>query len=179
MGNQSIQLKDDGTIGMIVGMDIYPLTQNFPKILITEFADDTLYSLKNGELLPIMIKNPSAHKMVRPMMVAIDLFTDRYVFINAIEKEYKEIPKSIYIAYDRQLDDFYQPNLLNKEDNSPFAIPLKGNIPLPHNTGIDYIRANRLVKKYKSGKLQGRLKQIASKLKEDDNPVLILIKFKE
>lgn len=38
--------------------------------------------------------------------------------------------------------------------------------------------AEYLLQDYKAGKLQGELKQIASKLKEDDNPILMLIKFK-
>ena len=54
----------------------------------------------------------------------------------------------------------------------------RGNV-LPNNTGIIAQRAEKLLKDYNDGKLEGELKEIASKLKEDDNPVLMLIKFKE
>ncbi|WP_187367578.1 hypothetical protein [Bacteroides bouchesdurhonensis] len=54
----------------------------------------------------------------------------------------------------------------------------RGNV-LPNNTGIIAQRAEKLLKDYNDGKLEGELKEIASKLKEEDNPVLMLIKFKE
>ena len=54
----------------------------------------------------------------------------------------------------------------------------RGNV-LPNNTGIIAQRAEKLLKDYNDGKLEGELKEIASKLKEEDNPVLMLLKFKE
>ncbi|WP_455961778.1 hypothetical protein [Bacteroides bouchesdurhonensis] len=54
----------------------------------------------------------------------------------------------------------------------------RGNV-LPNNTGIIAQRAEKLLKDYNDGKLEGELKEIASKLKEEDNPLLMLIKFKE
>lgn len=182
MGNQLHQKKDDGTSGVSYAMNIYPLTQNTPDILITEFADDTLYSLKDKKLLPVMIKKASPHKMSSPMLVGIDLFTDRYFFVSADEKIFDgSNPKHISMVHDKQSDSFYQLNLLNNDYSVKHYIstPLKRDISLPHNTGINSLSAEYLLREYKAGILQGELKQIASKLKEDDNPVLMLIKFKE
>lgn len=175
MGNQVFQMKDDGTPVAILMTTIYPLTRNTPDILITEFTDDTLYSLKDGKLLPVMIKKPSTHKMIPPMMVGVDLFTDRYVFINACEKQFDIKQKSLYLAYDKLSEVFY------RIDSKLYSIilPLKGEVDLPRNTGICEIDNDYLLQDYKEGKLKGELKEIASKIKEDDNPVLMLIKFKE
>lgn len=175
MGNQVFQMKDDGTPVAILMTTIYPLTRNTPDILITEFTDDTLYSLKDGKLLPVMIKKPSTHKMIPPMMVGVDLFTDRYVFINACEKQFDIKQKSLYLAYDKLSEVFY------RIDSKLYSIilPLKGEVDLPRNTGICEIDNEYLLQDYKEGKLKGELKEIASKIKEDDNPVLMLIKFKE
>jgi hypothetical protein len=41
------------------------------------------------------------------------------------------------------------------------------------------LEAVDLVKDYKRGRLKGKLKEIAEKLKEDDNPVIMLIKRKK
>lgn len=175
MGNQVFQMKDDGTPLAIIMTNIYPLTRNTPDILITEFTDDTLYSLKDGKLLPVMVKEPSTHKMIPPMMVGVDLFTDRYVFINACEKQFDTKQKSLYLAYDKLSEAFY------RIDSKLYSIilPLKGEVDLPRNTGICEIDNEYLLQDYKEGKLKGELKEIASKIKEDDNPVLMLIKFKE
>ena len=40
------------------------------------------------------------------------------------------------------------------------------------------LEAYRLVNAYKSGQLKGRLKEIAAGLDEEDNPVIMLIKYK-
>lgn len=175
MGNLAYQMKKDGTIGSSSMTNIYPLTRNTPDIMITEFADDTLYSLKDGKLLPVMVKEPSTHKMVPPMMVGVDLFTDRYVLINACDKNFDEKPKSINMAYDKQSNSF---NRIDSKDHI-IILPLKGNVDLPRNTGISIIYNEYLLEDYKDGKLQGELKEIASRIKEDDNPILMLIKFKE
>lgn len=50
---------------------------------------------------------------------------------------------------------------------------------LLHNTSYCLIYPDYLLQAHSANKLKGELKEIASKLKEDDNPVLMLIKFKE
>lgn len=180
MGNMIYQLNKDQTIKACVGMDAYPVARNSSEILISEFADDTLYFLEKGKLLPAMIKRPSAHKETPPIMVSVYLFTDRYIFINTFEKEFEQTPGGDYIVYDRKEKAFYRPNLLkNTADGMSLAIPLKGRTSLPRNMGIFSASAECLVERYNAGKLQGKLKEIASKLQEDDNPVLMLVKFKE
>ncbi len=174
--------KDEDAIFIGYGANIEPLVQNDPDILISEFSDDTIYSLKDRILSPVMIKKPSAHKMVPPMMVAVDFFTDKYIFIRALEKIFDgTVPKQNDMVYDKHLNVFYQLVLLNKDYSIKRSIngPLKGHTALPHNTGINVMVAEYLIRDYRAGKLKGELKQITSKLKEDDNPVLILIKFKE
>lgn len=71
MGSQSNEMKNGQRIA-ILDIGLFPLSQNTPNIMITEFADDTLYSLKDRKLIPIMIKNPSTHKMDPPMLVGVD-----------------------------------------------------------------------------------------------------------
>ena len=49
----------------------------------------------------------------------------------------------------------------------------------PHNICVQSILAEELCKAYEEGKIYGKLKDIAANLKEDDNPVLMIIKFRE
>lgn len=181
IGNRLNIISNNGDNSTSYEVNIYPLVQNIPDILISEFADDTIYSLKEGKLSPIIIKNPSVHKAVSPMLVGGDFFTDRYIFIRAIEKIFDgTIPKRISLVYDKQTNEFYRLGLLNKDySNKNFIFtPLKsGGVTLPRNTGINTINVEYLLRDYKAGKLKGELKHVASKLKEDDNPVLMLIKF--
>lgn len=175
IGNQAVEMKNGKSVGIQTISSINLLVQNTPDIMITEFADDTIYSLKDRRLVPVMIKNPSAHKMNPPMMVGIDLFTDRYIVIVAFEKIFEGNISGIRMVYDKQSGEFYRLG-----SKLPIYGSMKGaNIDLPHNTGLTPISAQYLLQDYNDGKLEGELKEIASKLKEDDNPVLMLIKFKE
>ena len=48
-----------------------------------------------------------------------------------------------------------------------------------HESGVAHsFRASVLIKRLKEQRLNGKLKEIASTLKEDDNPVLMMAKFK-
>ena len=176
IGNRMVEVGDNEIA--YNEMYIYPISQNTPDIMITEFADDTIYSLKNGKLLPVMVKQPSTHTINPPMMVGIDLFTDRYIFIYAIKKVKNEGYNTSdidYRVYDRQSNEFYSFNT----NRLPISIPMKSKLACPRNTAIQYINAELLCQAYKANRLEGVLKEIASILKEDDNPVLMLIKFKE
>lgn len=44
---------------------------------------------------------------------------------------------------------------------------------------IQALGASGLIEAYEDGRLSGKLKDIAVNLNEDDNPVLMIIKFKE
>lgn len=173
-GNKANEMKN-GQRTATLSIGIFPLSQNTPNIMITEHVDDTIYSLKDRKLIPIMIKNPSTHKMNPPMLVGVDFFTDRYISFLACKNEFKERISSINMIYDKQSDEFYR-----LATHLPISFPMKGGkIALPRNTALCRITPERLLKNYNDGKLEGELKEIASKLKEDDNPVLMLIKFKE
>ena len=102
MGNHHSQMENGQKTG-ILAIGLFPVSQNTPNIMITEFADDTLYSLKDRELVPIMIKNPSTHKMDPPMLVGVDFFTDRYISFLAYNKKFDEDRISaISMVYDKK-----------------------------------------------------------------------------
>ncbi len=177
IGNQ-LCMKE-GDYFRVYQINIEPLVQNKPDILICEFADDTIFSLKDRKLLPVMVKTPSVLKMASPMMVAVDFFTDKYLFLRAVERKFDgTTPKQNERVYDKHSNSFYQMELLNKDYSCKRCIgsPLQGG---GHNMGVNVLPTQFLIRDYKAGKLKGELKQIASKLKEDDNPVVMLVKFKE
>lgn len=177
--NRSYHISSDKS-GKKLSMqiNIYPLIRNSSNILITEFADDTLYSLTNRKLTPIMIKKPSAHKMTPPILVGVNLITDKYIFLNTVEKD-PDSPnnKHTSMVYDKEVADFYQLKLMNKDYCNKRFINMYGS-ELLQNTAISLMNAEYLLRDYKAGALNGKLKLIASTLKTDDNPVLMLIKFK-
>ena len=47
------------------------------------------------------------------------------------------------------------------------------------NCGVATYGPEGLINHYKKGELKGRLKEIAANLREDDNAVIVLVKYKE
>ena len=68
----------------------------------------------------------------------------------------------------------YNSDYINDKEAYLKSTPLNGEIP-----SCQYLEAWELVKDYKAGRLKGELKEIASKLGEEDNPVIMLIKHKK
>ena len=65
----------------------------------------------------------------------------------------------------------------DQEVHLDMAGPISGaNIPI--NMSIQVLGASGLIEAYEDGRLSGKLKDIAVNLKDDDNPVLMIMKFK-
>jgi len=78
------------------------------------------------------------------------------------------------LMYDKQEKIIYECTFYNGDYTSKKEISLQ--------TGSSVYRAldaDELVEDYKKGVLKGRLKEIAAGLKEEDNPVIMLVKHKE
>ena len=104
--------------------------------------------------------------------------------MHAVEKDAKKMvwPDKTFLQ-DRYTGECTQIKLADKnitDKKYRFRHRASANLfCLPNGHIMQYYSAYRLVELYKEGKLQGELKEIASKLGEDDNPVLMLAKFKE
>ncbi len=169
--------------GMCVGVNISPVAKINGELLITPFVSDTLYSYRDGHMVPIAKKQNWMKENGACWLVTLNGISDKYFLWWAIEKDLKKIG-----WYDRTyLQDRYtgacsQIKLVdgNITDNSmPGKYePNANRYCPPDNCIMHYYSAYQLVELYKKGKLQGKLKEIASKLSEEDNPVIMLAKFK-
>jgi hypothetical protein len=97
---------------------------------------------------------------------------------------------TIPLVYDKQTGEINEQNFYNKDDLSKKPVNIGGTPK--RRTGINFgnvrvidhnryylsIPAPILRSALEAGELQGELKEIASKITEDDNPVLMLVKFK-
>lgn len=89
----------------------------------------------------------------------------------------QEMP-TVDLVYDKYDKKIYQPTVYNgdyekrKENMSVCALG-KDIAFTTRLEAFDLIEANE------QGKLKGRLKEIAAKLNEEDNPVIMLVKYKK
>lgn len=169
------------TIGTSVS--IIPVSTINEELIISDFSLDTIYKYQDNSLVPIARKENWMKDNGIPYIVAPDAMTDDFFLWHAIEKDFKKpiLPTKTYLQ-NRHTRKCIQvklvdKNIIDKYFDFSHRMTASDHI-LPKNSVLQFYSAYRLKELYESGKLTGELKEIASKLNDDDNPVLMLAKFK-
>lgn len=151
--------------------------------ILNSLASDTTWLLDhNLQLKPIGVKIPSLKNMEYPIYQFPVKNTSRYYFTYTVEKK-PRYPTKFYMI-DKKENQIYRLNTYIKNldyldqviDLDAYGLP---DSDYPANICVQCLYAYKLCEAYEKGKLSGKLKDIAAKLNEDDNPVLMIIKFKE
>lgn len=167
-----------GKQSSIMKLNIKPLIKNGEVVYISDFSCDTIYSLKGNSLTPVMVKNPSIQKNDPPKLFSINLLTDKYILMSSINKRYENNdPEATFFGYDIAEQKFYDLNFLNADWKSNNDIKIDNVEDLPQNIAIRELFPEKLMDLYEKGLLRGKLKEVASKLSLEDNPVLMLVNF--
>lgn len=161
------------------------LLQNGNDFWITELSSDTIYSLVNKELIPIAVQNPSAHSANSQLAVFPYGFNDYFFVFDAaslsMDEKYSGLPKnSRQLVWNRLTNQLEQWELYDSEIMSPdnsIKIPVTDNGSTMKNCGYLYNAPERLIDCYEKGLLKRQLKEIAPRLHEDDNAVIMLVKY--
>ena len=154
--------------------------------LLSEISSDTIYTfLPDYQLHPFFVRTPSVQSMDPEVFLYLRLISERYYFIETVRKEYdwntgRGFPRT-FMMYDTQEKAFWGYTVYNGDYSIKKEIYM--NVLRPINHEIESwqpIEAYQLVESYKKGELKdGKLKEIASKLDMEDNPVIMLIKHKK
>ena len=95
-------------------------------------------------------------------------------------QEFDKIINGGYVYVDKTDNQIYERGSITNNDYQGQEVYMEDiNADQPSGIYLQSIRASSLVEAYEKGKLSGKLKEIASKLKEDDNPVLMIIKLRK
>ena len=153
--------------------------------ILLEPSSDTIYTLMpDCSLRPFIAKTPPVHTLDPEFYLILKLVSDRYYFMESIKNVYdfrKEegFPKT-YFVYDTQEKDFFSYIIYNGDYSYKKELYMVMFSPI--NTKGELwatIDAFELCRDYEKGKLKGKLKDIAAKLGEDDNRVIMLVKPKK
>jgi hypothetical protein len=158
---------------------IVPLQNNW---ILTEPSTDTVYmNQPDNSLHPFMVRTPSVHTMDPEVFLFPGVLTDRYYFMQTVKKEYDfaadEGLPTTDLAYDRQEKKIYKYTVYN-HDFSERTEDMSQRSINNETACCVTLEAPDLVEAYGKGKLNGKLGEIAAKLDEEDNPVIMLIKYK-
>lgn len=171
---------------MAIAYGYNPIIRFNEDFIIGDISHDTIYQYsKNKTLTPILVKTPSIYSQDPQIMVIPEFKTPKLFFLERTERKFNIKEKKGFerekIIYDYNSGFFYKYVLKNKDyPNQNFYLNSGGYAyRAEKNTLCQFIPAEELIEANDNGELHGPLKEITKTLKIDDNPVLMIIKFKE
>ncbi|MBN2745916.1 MAG: 6-bladed beta-propeller [Bacteroidales bacterium] len=150
--------------------------------LLVETSSDTVYKYipKENKLTPFLVKSLTANPEI---LLTMGTLTDRYYFMETVKKVFDFTTGRGFpitdLMYDRQENAVFKPAVLNSDyvKNNKVNMtshPVNGEIAT-----FQTLEAYQLVEAYKNDELKGKLKEIASQLNEESNPVIMVMKYKK
>ena len=169
---------------MIFNTIVSHFTKDKEGYIITSFSSDTTYLLtSNLQLKSIGVRILPVSSQDVPVFLLPVKNTPRYYFMSTIKKE-DSFPVKAYMMDKKTNQIYYLKDYFKNKDYIGLKVHLDMFGPsvladLPNNVCVQSLNITKLCEAYEEGKLSGKLKDIAANLKEDDNPVLMIIKFRE
>ena len=156
--------------------------------LLIEPSADTIYTYSASRgLMPLIVRTPPVNEMDPEVFLFPTIFTDRYVFMQAVERSFnfgvdKDVPRTNLI-YDKTEQTAYEGEVINRDfEGTPVNLWFAHRVIMEFNDDeiafATRLEAPDLVEALNDGKLSGPLKEIASRLDEEDNPVILIAKYK-
>ena len=180
------------TIGRVVSGE-YRAPRAFHRsghsLYLSDIGSDTIYSIdtKRSVLRPLLMREPSVRQDEDgKFFLHLRGVTSRYAILHRQAKKITmganfqmKDEDSHFLLYDRKTGDICTPRFVNREWDSSEAMPMIEITAGNEDCGYVKLEPFRLIEALEAGELSGKLKDIAQGLKEDDNPVLMVVKFKK
>jgi len=183
---------NDAVIRTEVNGEMVTITVAFTQIIrykgnfvLVEASSDTIYNyLSDGSLNPFIVRTPSMHSTDPEILFYPNILTDRYYFMKSLKKVANKnftVPYGNDLVYDKQEKAIFENSVFNDDFSNKKRVNLSNMTSLNDEIATwQVLEAYQLVEAYEKGQLKdGKLKEIASKLDAEDNPVIMLIKNKK
>ena len=151
-----------------------------------ETSSDTIYHYlpDANTTIPLIVRTPSIHSMDPPEVFLIPtVFTDRYYFMSLLKAEFNfETGRGFPISglmYDRLENSLFIPKIYNGDYTSKREVDMMSRPLDPEFVIGQSLQAHELAEAYGKGRLKGKLKEIATTLDEESNPVIMLINIRK
>ncbi len=152
--------------------------------MLSEPGVDTMFrwSAATGELTPVMAQTPSFNSMEFPVGVFFQAENDDYIFLQTIERKYDWDAnrgfEKVNLIYDKSNGEFYEGSPANADFADEREFSFTSSPGVPAGVFVIALQPYELLDLHEAGKLRGRLAEIAPTLREDDNPVAMVVTFK-
>ena len=150
--------------------------------LIADWSADTIYRLTpQKELQPMIVRKPPMQSTDPKILLSNFLATDKFILLGVHGMDYDAIRNGREISQKQLMYDFgtgeinvYR--LKNKDIPTSTNVQIRDAIT-PENVGITIYDTGFLFGLDEKGEIKGDLKEVVKSLNEEDNPVLVKIKF--
>jgi hypothetical protein len=168
-------------------MDSMSINGRFPKFIVkhihsffyNEYRSDTIFEFSNdlNTQNPIIIREPSIYSHNFKGFLFLDIVTQDNYFLRFYKTTFDSMPE--WLMVNKKTKQITRQNFYNEDDlnkNKVYFGSETGNLKkIDDKTYYKLFDAFTLKEAYYSNELQGELKELAAKIKEDDNPVLMII----
>ena len=152
--------------------------------VIADISSDTIYKLsRNKELSPLLYRNPSVHSSGRLTVLSSMFVTDHFLVlqksvIDDTQPVLRAAITSDTLIYDLETREANKVSFLNSDFPGEKWFPSVG-VQIPQkNIVAGLTQAPSLYEAYKEKKLKGKLEKLVATLNEEDNPIVMIVKFK-
>jgi len=177
-------IDEKGGMMIFYAHSIHPAVKIYEKtFVLNEVSSDTIYKLSSEDfsLTPFIVQNPSVQSMgENPQYISFLMATSNYIFMIKQKKEFDKTTQTgfptTFLTFDINKKELFEQNFYNRDvsgRSTYFSYSINNNQNL--FVWFPHVLKNRL----NQGVLSGKLKEIAEKIDEEDNPVLMVITFKE
>lgn len=155
---------------------------NGKDLFIIGFCSDTLFLFSEGVLQPIFLRSTSVENETSPILVGLKSAYGEYLEMSATQynpMDRNKFSTSTRILYNTNTGELFYPKYTNGDDLTNRSTTLPTSMDQHQkDTKTAFVSSFYLIKQLRENKLSGKLKSVAEGLKEDDNPVLMIVRYR-
>jgi hypothetical protein len=149
---------------------------------LADMSSDTVYTYSAERVLtPAFVRTPSVHASEPRTVWTTELVSEKFIVFQISTLDFDSAQKGTgfsqrSLMYDYAAGQVVEPSFVDVNNPSASWSPQTGQTPV--GTAVEMLNPLRLVEAQEKGELSGPLAEIATSIKEDDNPVVMIVKFK-
>jgi hypothetical protein len=152
-------------------------------LVIADLSSDTIFQItQDKKLLPLLIRKPSVHESKNIFLTPL-FKGDKFIFLSKCIVDFDDLGKDpeYKLLYDFITEEIYTASIVNNDisANIRFADMIFSSTSFTEkNTTATLIGSDKIVESLQERKVSGALLPIAENLDAEDNPVVMIMKFK-
>jgi len=175
-----LEVKEDESRSIRIKVGSYGIKYGNEYIIADRSCDTVFLMTRDKKLTPLFIRTPSCFNEKKLITMGINLKTDQFLFFGTVTYEWSEL-----------ISQYKRGQQVSPPPGKEFAYNLQTGEIFSVTKGVSFglcdangkiaarqRRASRLINDLKEGKLEGKIKQVAQIINEDDNDVVEITKIK-